>query len=323
MADEENNENVGNKKNGKRSNIIIGCGLMIVLLLATIFGWQFIQGAFAEPSVSSFDVQNSVTPLATKPLEKSTEEDTSFLRNPADGEHPLAPAIEYAENRLATIDDDIVDYTAILTKRERINGKVLPEQQMLVKVRHAQPDKEIPFSVYLKFLSKAEKDREVIWIQGRNDDKLVAHEGGFARRLGSQNLDPEGWLAMRGQLYPIHMIGLKNLIDKMIERGQRDLEHDDIVVVDRNDVELAGRTCNLIEIRHETEDDRFDFYLARIYVDQEHNIPTRYVSYTWPKEGEELSPKDVLEEYTYTDIQLNVGLTDDDFDKENSEYDFP
>jgi len=318
MADAKNK-----KKNGKPSHIIMGCGLMIVSLLATIFGWQFIQGAFAEPSVSSFDVQNSVRPLVEKSLEESPEEDTSFLRDATEGEHPLEPAIEYAENRLATIDNDIVDYTATLTKRERIHGKVLPEQKMLVKVRHAQPDKDIPFSVYLKFLSKAEKGREVIWVEGRNNGKLIAHEGGFARRLGSLNLPPEGMLAMRGQLYPIHMIGLKNLIDKMIERGQRDLEHDDIVVVDVNDIEVAERTCNLIEIRHDTQDDRFDFYLARVYVDQEYNIPTRYVSYTWPADGAELSHKDVLEEYTYTDIQLNVGLSDVDFDKENSEYDFP
>ena len=31
----------------------------------------------------------------------------------------------------------------------------------------------------------------------------------------------------------------------------------------------------------------------------------------------------LLEEYTYVDVQLNVGLIDADFDPDNPRYDFP
>ena len=37
-----------------------------------------------------------------------------------------------------------------------------------------------PFSVYMKFLKpRAVAGREVIWVKGQNDNKLIAHEGGL------------------------------------------------------------------------------------------------------------------------------------------------
>ena len=41
----------------------------------------------------------------------------------------------------------------------------------------------------------------------------------------------------------------------------------------------------------------------------------------WPK-GDKLASSDILEEYTYTDIKFNVGLTDKDFDSRNKSYNF-
>ena len=49
--------------------------------------------------------------------------------------------------------------------------------------------------------------------------------------------------------------------------------------------------------------------------DDELQIPIRYESYDWPqKEG---GQPVLLEEYTYTDLKVNVGLTDKDFDPDN------
>ena len=49
-------------------------------------------------------------------------------------------------------------------------------------------------------------------------------------------------------------------------------------------------------------------------------MPIRYAAYGFPpKEGEELP---VIEEYTYLNLKLNVGLTDADFDHTNKQYAF-
>jgi outer membrane lipoprotein-sorting protein len=59
---------------------------------------------------------------------------------------------------------------------------------------------------------------------------------------------------------------------------------------------------------------------ARTYVDDEYGVPIRYEGYTWPEkpDGERV----LVEEYTYSSVQLNVGLTDQDFDPDNSQYNF-
>ena len=62
------------------------------------------------------------------------------------------------------------------------------------------------------------------------------------------------------------------------------------------------------------------FHLARIFVDDQLDVPVRYAAYWWPK-NEGGAPQ-LLEEYTYTDLKLNVGLTDQDFDRANPEYQF-
>lgn len=49
-------------------------------------------------------------------------------------------------------------------------------------------------------------------------------------------------------------------------------------------------------------------------------MPVRYAAYSWPSRpggGPEL-----IEEYTYLNLKLNPGLTDQDFDYHNPEYNF-
>jgi hypothetical protein len=61
--------------------------------------------------------------------------------------------------------------------------------------------------------------------------------------------------------------------------------------------------------------------MAEVFIDRELDLPIRYASYDWPaKAGEKPVP---LEEYTYSKIKLNVGLTDQDFDPANPKYTFP
>ena len=57
-----------------------------------------------------------------------------------------------------------------------------------------------------------------------------------------------------------------------------------------------------------------------MFVDEELNIPVRYEAYDWPAQpGDEMQ---LLEEYSYLDVKLNVGLTDADFDDKNPAYSF-
>ena len=64
----------------------------------------------------------------------------------------------------------------------------------------------------------------------------------------------------------------------------------------------------------------FLYHLARIYVDDELNLPIRYESFDWPaKAGGE---PQLLEEYTYQNMKVNNGFTDTDFSVTNPKYGF-
>ena len=241
--------------------------------------------------------------------------------------HPLDPAMELARNGLSTIQTSVNDYTCTVVKRERIDGELLDYQYMYVKVRNRklQNNRIVqPFSVYMYFLKPTDvKGRECIFVEGSNDDKLVAHEGGMAGRLlPTVWLRPTSMLAMRGQRYPITELGIENLVAKLIERGdqERAAGNRGCEVTFSENAKINGRVCTLLQIKNPAPSPALDFHLAQIFVDDELNVPVRYAAYDFPTTPG--GKPQVIEEYTYLNIKLNVGLTDKDFDHNNADYGF-
>jgi len=238
--------------------------------------------------------------------------------------HPLDPALELAQKGLETIQQDIQDYECILVKRERIGDELMPQEFMYTKVRNRKVENGrvvVPFSVYMHFLKPTDiKGREVIYVEGLNNGKLRAHEGGNKTWLPSVWLHPESTLAMRNQRYPITEVGIENLVKKLIERGQREKKFPDVDVTFKKNAKVNDRICTVLEIRHEDQRPQYEFHLAQVFIDDELNVPIRYAAYGWPdRPGGE---KPVLEEYTYMKLNINKGFTDKDFDSENAEYNF-
>jgi hypothetical protein len=247
----------------------------------------------------------------TTPLPTSST--ISFERQP--NEHPLMPALRWANQGLQQM-EQLHDYSATLVKRERVNGQVGNQEWMFIKVRHE------PFSVYMLFLKPAAlKGQEVIYVKGANDGKMWAHPTGIQQTLvGTVSIPPDGMLAMRGQRYPITELGLKNLVRRLLEVGGNDTKYGECDVQFSDDAKINGRPCTLIQVVHPVPRRNFLFYLARIYVDRELNVPIRYEAHDWPREpGAE---PELIEEYTYLDLKLNPGFTDADFDIHNPNYQF-
>jgi hypothetical protein len=196
---------------------------------------------------------------------------------------------------------------------------------MEVKVRNRKivGDQVVqPLSVYLSFLKPSTvKGREVIYVEGRNDGNLIAHEGGFKGRfLPTVTIPPDGMLAMRGQRYPLTEIGIENLIVKLIERGERARQLPDVQCEFRKNARVNDRNCTVLHVTQPTRTPGGDFYQAQVFIDDAINIPIRYIAYDWPTQ--EGAPLQVIEEYNYLNLQLNVGLTEADFDPNNPAYNF-
>jgi hypothetical protein len=242
----------------------------------------------------------------------------------AEGKHPLDKAIEMAHASLANMQSEVNDYTAILVKREQINGVVGEPGYMHLKVRCPRQSEKgpAPFSIYMKFLKPREAaGRECIWVNGQNESKIVAHESGGLIGRRRFHLEPTGWLAMRDNRYPIYDAGLENLIIKLIEKAERDKSAGYCNVDYREGAEINGRSCSIIELRHDEKKEPYEFHKAQVFIDDELQLPIRYAAYDWPETPG--GPPKLLEEYTYVNVKLNVGLTAADFSADNPDYDFP
>ena len=246
---------------------------------------------------------------------------------PAVQEHPLQGPLRIAEKALAKSASQINDYTAVLVKRERVGGTLNDPQYMFIKVRNEKKADNgtvtVPFSFYIKFLKPSGvKGREVIFVRGENNNKLIAHEGGFKGRFTPcLYLDPNGAIAMMGQRYPATDLGIEKLCRKLIARGTRDMKNGGECTVEQKPANINQRAATRVEVTHKEKLPHLDFHKARIFIDNEYGFPVRYEAYDWPRvKGGAVSEDQLIEEYTYVRLKFNVGLTDQDFNPANPDY---
>lgn len=231
---------------------------------------------------------------------------------PAAEEHPLAPAIRYAESSLIAV-EQLNDYTATLTKRELINGRLMT-QVMNLKFR------EEPFSVYLQF-GEPNAGREILYVHGRNQNQILAHEGqGLSALAGTLELDPNGERAMAENRHPVTDLGLKRMLELVLEQWNVESQFGEIEVRYYPDARLGNITCQVIETAHPRPRRQFRYQTSRVYFDAQSHLPVRIENFGFPQNPAQQPP--LVEEYTYLNVQPNVGLADRDFDDRNPAYRF-
>ena len=226
----------------------------------------------------------------------------------------MKPALQAAYAALNTL-QGIKDYSATMIKQERINGKLNDPEFMYLKVRHE------PFSVYMYFLGPPSlRGQEAIYVEGKNNGNLLGHGVGIKKIAGTVPLQPNGNMAMAGQRYPITEIGILNLTKRLIEVGEADMKFGECEVKFYTGAKINDRLCTCVQVVHPFPRKNFKFNVARIYLDDKLNVPVRYESYDWPEKPG--GKPQLLESYTYTDIKINNGFTDIDFDVNNPKYGF-
>jgi len=270
----------------------------------------------AEAAASGTKPAGSVYRLAERVGLLAPNAATAQLQVGDPNEHPLMPALRWARSGLAGV-EKIADYSANLVSRERVEGKLGEQEFFLAKIRHK------PFSVYLRFDAPTSlKGQEVLFVDGANEGKMWAHGVGVQRTLfKTVSLRPDGPIAMHGQRYPLTEIGLLNLTHRLIEVGEQDIKYGECEVKFFKGAKINDRVCTCTQVIHPVPRRNFLFHLARVFVDDELNLPIRYESYDWPKK--EGAAPELLEEYTYLNLKLNNGFTDADFDVHNPHYSFP
>lgn len=251
------------------------------------------------------------------------EMEISAARKLTESEHPLAGALKIAVDAYEHIQQNVNDYQCRFMRRERVDGVLGTYEYMDAKVRHARQNADgqpIPYSVYLKFLKPAAlRDREVLYVDGQYHNRLIVHNGGGSFSYVTTELRPGSPLAMNGNRYPITEFGFENLLKRLIEVAQEDiLRGADCQVTFYENAKINQRPCTGVLVVHPQRDPASRFHMARVFMDKELKIPLLFESYDWP--SEEGGKPELLEQYSYSDVRLNVGLTDTDFDRNNPEY---
>jgi hypothetical protein len=178
-----------------------------------------------------------------------------------------------------------------------------------------------PRSVYLKYVGPDSLvGREVLWVDGRNDNRLIVRRGGKRFSYITVELSPDSETVLRESNYSPADMGLLTMVKNLIDVGRSDMQYEECDVKFFRDVKIDGRPCLCIQVTHPTRRDYFKYHIARIFVDNEQPIPLRYEAYDWPEEQE--SKPVLLEEFTFQNIKLNVGFTDAEFRRDYPEYGF-
>ena len=281
--------------------------------------WKLILGAILVIllSISAWvEYKRSIDRNAPVPKETQIEEHKESNHSPT----PLT-----REELISVLDDSLQEveklkgYTCLFIKRNRSGGKLNPYAKMKMKCRHH------PFSIYFDFLAPpSKKGQEAIYVEGKNDNEMIAHGVGILKPLGTVKLNVHGTLAMTGNRHPISESGLRNLlmnVKKELESGL--LLRNASVSLSENHVanELLCRKLELTWPRPDALDPQAEVFAKVIlYLGKETQFPIRFERHIWVEE----SPKPVLlSEYIYSGIQSTAELTDLDFDPTNPDYRFP
>ena len=138
---------------------------------------------------------------------------------------------------------------------------------------------------------------------------------------GTLQLEPTSAQAMEDNRHPITEAGIGPLIETLLKRWSVELNPEERrILTFRDDMLVGTRRCSMIESTHPHRRPHFLFHKVRVFIDQELGLPIRFEAYNWPKLPH--AESELTEEYSYSDLKLNVGLQEIDFDVANTAYSF-
>jgi hypothetical protein len=215
----------------------------------------------------------------------------------------------------------IPSYTAQFRKQEVVGRSLLDEQVMFMKYRQQ------PFSIYLLW-SAGDPGREVLYVEGSNNGKLLAHDGGWRARLPAFSLSPDSSLALRDSRYPITCAGFQGLMEMMLNVHREDLDRDRLASCEiESDVDCEGRPCEAFTTLHRNPEMSPVYRKSITLIDSEWHLPLQTTHFEWPQQGvaadsPELDQTTLIEFYQFSEVDFYPSLDDSDFSRSHPDYHF-
>lgn len=211
--------------------------------------------------------------------------------------------IREAETALAQVEN----YRAIFHKQERVEGKLLEEETVLFKFKR-------PFRVYMKWIKGPYKGRELLYVEGWNNNRMMVRDSGMTGMV-TVSLDPKGPLAMKGNRHPVTDSGLDHLVKLLRDHMRKGVKAKELDLNRGGEEILYGRRTQRVEILSPRDKTKgYYCYRAILNLDIERKVPIKVRIYDWEN--------NLIEDYGYEDLRFNVGLSEADFSPKNPRYKF-
>ena len=203
--------------------------------------------------------------------------------------------------------DRVTSYTAVVHKQQRVAGKLLPEETILLKFKK-------PFSLYMKWIDVPYKGSELLYVAGWNENRVRAHRGGVLRFI-TRNLDPGDPVLMAYNLRPVTDVGIGQLVKTIAVIMRVAINAGELGFSERGEEPVYGRKTRILEVvlPNEYAGD-YDGHRLVINQDAESRILIRIRIYDRDDQ--------LVENYGYERLDLDARLVDADFDPAHSDYRF-
>jgi len=196
---------------------------------------------------------------------------------------------------------DVNAYTALFEKQQCVDGRLRPLETVELALR------EDPFSVRMKWISRVDRGRDVLYVEGENNDRLRVYTGNLPVPA-VLDLDPEGALALEGSRYPITRMGLRTLArGLLLYRGESQPAAPESFR-DLGSLDLDGRAVRVVG-RRMTGDEPG---LLLFGLDAESRLAVMVARYAAP--SDDCSPPQLLDLYRYRRLNLRATLDPAVFD---------
>ena len=203
--------------------------------------------------------------------------------------------------------DKVTSYTAIFHKQQRVAGKLLPEETIVLKFRK-------PSSLYMKWIKEPYEGSELLYATGQNEDQVRAHRGGILRFV-TRNLDPRDQALMAGNLRPVTSTGIGYLLETVAINIRKAIKVGDLTFSGRGQETVYGRNTQVLEVVIPKERAN-DYDGCRFVINQDVESKVLVRIRVYDRDDQ------LVENYGYENLDLNAPLVDADFDPKNPEYHF-
>lgn len=200
-------------------------------------------------------------------------------------------------------------YTARFVRQEVVDGVLRPREEALLKFQR-------PGLMYLKWIAGPPEGREILFVPGRNDNRMLVREPGFFTRFATIVMAPDSPRVLEESRHPVTDIGIGRLIELILDNARRAAAAGELTVHDQGTAMGPDGPERRIEavLPHERGK---GYYCHRLVLAlaADSRLPVRAIIYDWD-DG-------VVADYAYRELRLNPPLTPVDFDAANPLYGFP